>query len=74
MPKVVPKGVPGTPLWSPKTKKFEIWVVQNGLQIVSEAFFAAKMVKRWAQDLKIVKKTSKSDQKSDQKRQTCVLI
>ena len=70
MPKVMPKGVPGTPHWSSKTKKYPNWVGQNGLQIVPEAFVAAKMVKRWAQGLKIVQKLRKSDQKSNQQRQT----
>ena len=57
--KVVPRGVPGTPFWRPKTKKFEKWVVQFGVRMVSQAFLVPKVVPRSPQDLKIVKKSFK---------------
>ena len=57
--KVVPKGVPGTPIWTPKPAWSLKWVVPFGIRMVSQAFLVPEVVPSWPLDLKIIKKVAR---------------
>ena len=57
--KVVPRGVPGTPLLEAQNQKVADLRLQFGDRMVSQAFLVPKVVPRSPQDLKIVNKISK---------------